>query len=139
MVIVLDDRLSLTRGRAALRCRCQLSRLRLRLLGRFRFLRFLWVHHLLFDHFLAFDTNLEVLSGDLLESCGFIVFSHVINHLVRDLSHVVQELILACVWNGEVLAMTYLRLEHGLNALRPLHLLTEQQDVAHVLHGPQVC
>ena len=70
-----------------------------------RDLRFLRIHHLLLNDLLAIDCDLEVLSSDRLESCGLVVLSHVINLLVRDLRHVVQELVLACVRDGQVLPM----------------------------------
>ena len=107
VVIILEPLLALASlvGRAATR-RCPLSTLRRYVQGLFvRDLRFLRIYHLLLNDLLAIDCDLEVVSGDRLKSCGLVVLSHVINLLVRDLRYVVQELVLACVWDGQVLPM----------------------------------
>ena len=63
---------------------------------------------MLFNDLLAIDCDFEVLSGDRLESRSLVVLVHVIDLLVRDLRHVVQELVLACMRDGQVLPMARL-------------------------------
>ena len=103
MVIVLDPLLSLalTLGRAV-------TLRSYRHWQFFHYLRFLRIQHLLLNDLLAIDGDPEVLPGDRLESRGLVVLRHVINLLVRDLCHVVQELVLACMRDSQVLPMARL-------------------------------
>ena len=96
MVIELDSH-----GRLALAWFCGLGN-RHRVLW---LLLLLWVQFLLLDYFLAIDGHLEVFVHRLLNLSGLILRIHVIDLLVGNLCHVVQELVLLSVGDGEELAM----------------------------------
>ena len=92
-------------------------------LGSCALLELLWVEYLLLGHLFAIYSYFETTMKRRFQSRGFVLIFNVINHLVRDLSNIVQKLVHACVGNREVLAMAGFRFQNCLNSIGPLQLL----------------
>mmetsp|Transcript_634 Transcript_634/g.854 ORF Transcript_634/g.854 Transcript_634/m.854 type:complete len:215 (-) Transcript_634:1302-1946(-) len=94
---------------------------------------FLRIHDLVVSNFFAISGHLERVGLH-----SRVVCLNIVHELKGQVGNLLQEGVLLGVRDGQVLAVTGLRLEDDLYALEPLELLAEEHDIVQVAQSPQI-